>query len=79
MYANVRGARCGDRRGTSTRVTPDVPIDVLGYFGPTSSFYLRVSTINEAHPIALVGVELFQRATEPHMVRARPIRRLTRL
>ena len=65
--------------GRSTRITPDVPIYVLGYTSPTFSFYSHISTIDEAHPIALVGVELFQRARESHMIRARPVCRLTRL
>ena len=65
--------------GRSTRITPDVPIYVLGYTSPTFSFYSHISTIDEAHPIALVGIEFFQRTRESHMIRARPIGRLTRL
>ena len=65
--------------GQSTRITPNVPIYVLRYPSPTFSFYPHVSTVDEAHPVALLGIELFQRAREPHMIRTRPIRRLTRL
>jgi hypothetical protein len=65
--------------GRSTIIAPNVPIYVLGYSSPTFSFYPHISVVDEAHPIALVGVELFQRARESHMIRARPIRRLARL
>jgi len=71
MYANVRRAQ-----GALTRVTPDVPIYVLGYPSSAASFNPLISTVNEAHSVAFVGIELFQRALETHMIRARPIRRL---
>lgn len=63
----------------SARVTPDVPICVLRHSGPTSPFHPHVSTINETHPIALVGIEIPQGTLESHMIWTRPIRRMTRL
>lgn len=65
--------------GQSTRITPNVPIYVLRYPSPTFSFYPHISMIDEAYPVALVGVEIFQGTVESNMVRARPIRRLARL
>jgi len=65
--------------GQSTRITPNVSIYVLRYPSQTFPFYPHISTIDEAHPVTLVGVELSQRTGESHMIRTRPIRRLTRL
>lgn len=76
MHANVRWRRT---RSALSRVTPDVPVCVLGYPSLAPSFHPHISTVNEAHPIALVGVELCQGALETDMVWARSIRRLARL
>lgn len=63
----------------SARVTPHVPIHILGHTSPTFSLHSHIPTINEADPITVIGVEIPRRALESHMIRTRPVRCLARL